>query len=121
MMFEQGQGDWKEYRVRFHLTAEDEIDLHFGRRSAPELSYAGAMHQVEALVEERLLRARLEGRPHLMFLHGRSTSNGWKGATARSVVRGFMRSRKATLLIERKVCVQHETVFVAKVRTKAPG
>jgi hypothetical protein len=36
--------------------------------------------------------------------------------TARSVVRGFMRFKDATPLIERNGCLQHRTAFLAKVR-----
>jgi hypothetical protein len=51
-----------------------------------------------------------------MFIHGWSTSMGWKTTTARSQVRSFMRSKEATALIDRARCIQHETVFIAKVR-----
>ena len=41
-------------------------------------------------------------------------------AEVRGIIEGglsdFMRSKAATSLIERKHCIQHETVFVAKVR-----
>jgi hypothetical protein len=50
-----------------------------------------------------------------MFIHGWHTSRVGR-TTARSVVRGFMRSKGATSLIERKHCIQHQTVFVAKIR-----
>jgi hypothetical protein len=39
--------------------------------------------------------------------------------TARSQVRRFIRSKAATPFIERARCIQHETVFVAKVRQSA--
>ena len=38
-------------------------------------------------------------------------------STARSQVRSFMRSKDATPLIDRRGCIQHETVFVAKLRS----
>lgn len=67
------------------------------------------------IVESRLKQAQQNGKPYIMFNHGSSTSqNGTM--TARSVVRGFMRSTAATPLIEKTHCIQHATVFVAKVR-----
>jgi hypothetical protein len=76
------------------------------------------MSKVANIVESSLRRAQEQGCSHVMFIHGWSTSLGWKRTTARSVVRGFMRSKKATPLIERKSCIQHDSVFVAKVRPK---
>ena len=115
-MFKQGLGNWTHYRWQFSLEAEDEIDLHFGKRERSSMSYEEAMAQVAELVENSLRQAREKGRSHIMFVHGWSTSVGWKRTTARSVVRGFMRSKSATPLIERKSCIQHESVFVAKLR-----
>jgi hypothetical protein len=56
-------------------------------------------------------------RPYIMFVHGRSTSRQGK-TTARSVVRKFMRSSEATPYIERRCSIQHETVFVARIKPK---
>jgi hypothetical protein len=107
-------GDWTRYRGQFALTSEDEVDLHFGRRD-PYTPYWEVMNDVAVLVEERLREAQKNGRAYVMFVHGHSTSRPGQ-ATARSVVRGFMRSPDATPLIERSGCIQHDTVFVAKVR-----
>jgi hypothetical protein len=116
--FKQGFGNWTKYRKQFLLKKEDEIDLHSGRRDRSEISYDGAMGQVEELVESAVRRAQEEGRQYIMFIHGWSSSQGWKKRTARSVVRGFMRSPRATPLIDRKSCIQHNSVFVAKIRPK---
>jgi len=107
-------GDWKRYREQFALTSADEVDLHFGRRD-PHVPYWEVMNDVVALVEERLREAQKNGRPYVMFVHGWSTSRP-RQTTARSMVRGFMRSPEATPLIERSGCIQHETVFIAQVR-----
>jgi len=116
--FKQGFGNWTDYRKQFCLKAEDEIDLHFGKRDRFEMSYDEAMGQVKELVEGELRKAQEEGRPYLMFNHGWSTSLGWKKTTARSVVRAFMLSPRATPLINRSSCIQHDAVFVAKIRPK---
>ena len=107
-------GNWTRYREQFALTSAGEIDLHFGRRD-PTTPYWEIMDGVAALVEERLREAQKNGRPYVMFVHGWSTSRPGQ-TTARSVVRGFMRSSAATPLIERGGCIEHDTVFVAKVR-----
>jgi hypothetical protein len=112
--FQRGSGAWRQYRSKFGLSKCDEIDLHFGKRDR-SISFGEAMAQVTAIVEGALNEAQQRGRPYVMFIHGSSTSRRGK-ITARSQVRGFMRSKAATSLVERKHCVQHETVFVAKVR-----
>jgi hypothetical protein len=112
-------GNWTRYREQFALTSEDEIDLHFGRRD-PDRPYWEVMADVAVLVEDRLRQAQKNDRAYLMFVHGSSTSRPGQ-TTARSVVRNFMRSPAATPLIERGGCIQHETVFVAKIRRDAPN
>jgi predicted PolB exonuclease-like 3'-5' exonuclease len=114
-MFQQGSGDWTQYRSRFNLSKSDEIDLHFGKRDR-SVSYDEAMAELTGIIEGGLKEAQRKGRSYVMFIHGSSTSQPGK-RTARSQVRSFMRSKAATSLIERKHCIQHDTVFVAKVRT----
>jgi hypothetical protein len=108
-------GNWTDFRARFGLLSEDEIDFHRGRRDSRCLSYDEAMAEVEETVLAALEAASKAGRPYIMFVHGKSTSRPGK-TTARSVVRGVMRSKAATPLIERASCIQHQTVFVAKLR-----
>ena len=108
-------GNWTDYRARFNLERQDEIDLHFGPRDPQEQSFNDAMANVEQLVIESLQRAQANGRLYVMFTHGHSTSRPGK-KSARSVVRSFMGSRVATPLIERAGSIQHPSVFVAKVR-----
>jgi hypothetical protein len=114
------QGNWIDYRERFKLEDADEIDLHFGRRErggygGPVISYDEAMGGVEDVVREGLRKAQEEGRAYVMFIHGSSTSRPGR-MTARSVVRQFMRSKKATPFIVRSECIVHPTVFVARIR-----
>jgi hypothetical protein len=109
--FREGWGDWEQYRPADCV----EVDLHFGKRDRSAKTYAQAMDEVTALVERTLRDAQRDGQPYVMFIHGRSTSRRGK-MTARSRVRGFMRSPKATPLIVRGDCIQHPTIFVAKVR-----
>jgi hypothetical protein len=110
MAFKKATGNWTDLRS----LCPKEIDLHFGRHD-PDKPYLTAMAEVEDLVEQSLKTAQAEGRSYVMFTHGWSTSRPGQ-TTARSVVRGFMRSPKATPLIVRKECIQHESVFVAKIR-----
>src|SRR4051812_18769708 len=113
--FKQGMGDWTQYRSMYNLSKSDEVDLHFGKRDAASVPYGETMDGVSDLVEANLHGARRRGVRYLMFVHGWSTSKPGR-TTARSQVRQFMRSKTATPLIERKHCIQHETVFVAKLR-----
>jgi hypothetical protein len=113
-LFQQGAGTSDQYRLTLGLSKDDEIDLHFGPRDK-SIRYHVVMDEITTIVEAGLKAAQQKGRPYLMFIHGRSTSRRGK-KTARSMVRGFMRSKAATPLIERRHCIQHVTVFVAKVR-----
>ena len=67
------QGNWVDYRKRFGLSADDEVDLHFGPRD-PHVRYEQVMVDVQRHVEESLRKAQENGRPYLMFVHGWSTS-----------------------------------------------
>jgi hypothetical protein len=76
------------------------------------------MEEVARIVEASVREARNKGRSYIMFIHGWSTSGIGK-TTARSQVRSFMRSEAATPLIDRTRCLQHESVFVAKLKPGA--
>jgi len=108
--FPKGSGDWTQYR----RPDCKEVNFHFGRRE-PNQSYDEAMWEIEDIVEGELVKAQKNGCAYVMFIHGWSTSGPGK-INARSVVRGFMRSPEATPLIVRSECIQHETIFRAKVR-----
>jgi hypothetical protein len=113
--FQPGREHWERYRLHLGLSPSDEVDLHFGKRDRSLMTYRQAMAGVTDLVVASLKEARRKGRPYLMFIHGSSTSRRGK-TTARSQVRGFMRSKAATPLIDRGGCIQHVTVFVAKLK-----
>jgi DNA-nicking Smr family endonuclease len=113
--FKSGWGSWKQYRLQLGLSPADEIDLHFGKRDPSRMSFREAMAGVTDIVVASLTEARRQGRPYVMFIHGKSTSRRGK-TTARSQVRNFMRSKHATPLIDRGGCIQHVTVFVARLK-----
>ena len=111
-MFKEGRGDWTQYRKFPGLV---EVDFHyadFGRREAP---YWEAMDDIWATALEALKSAFEDGKCFVLFSHGWSTSRLGK-TTARSQVRGLMRSTNATPYIVRNQCIQHESVFVAAIR-----
>jgi hypothetical protein len=115
--FKIGICDWTQYFSKLNLSEkDDQINLHFGKGCKPHYE---SMAEVEMIVERGLKEAQLKGRPYLVFNHGWHTS-GRGRTSARSVVRGFMRSKAATPLIERKDCIQHVTIFVAKLRSLTP-
>jgi hypothetical protein len=109
-------GNWTDFRQQFNLTRDDEVDLHFGRRDPSALTYAEAMGKIEELIRTRLKAAQKKGRPYILFVHGWSTSRPGK-TSARSMVRQFMRSSEATPYIERRGCIQHDTAFLAKIKS----
>jgi hypothetical protein len=115
-MTTHGQGDWKLYRQSLGLARSDEVDLHFGRRDRNAI-YDNVMAEVECIVKNALVRAQQADRPYVMFVHDHSTSRPGR-TTARSVVRRFMRSPEATPLILRSGCIQHHTVYIAKIRPR---
>lgn len=105
-------GNWTRFRSLPNVV---ECDFHHdGPRDVP---YWEAMAGAEARAIEALQEAQASGKRFVLFTHGLSTPGPFK-TTARSVVRGLMRSSKATPYIIRKDCIQHESVFVAAVRTK---
>jgi hypothetical protein len=111
MAFRIETGDW----TRFRVLAPREFDLHrseWGRREVP---YWVAMNEVRVDTLSELVAAQKWGVDWLLIRHGGSTS-GRGRITARSVVRGIMRSRAATPFIVRRDCVQHELVFLARIR-----
>jgi hypothetical protein len=69
----------------------------------------------DALAE--LQRAQMNAVGAVLFVHGHSTSR--RGRTSkRSVVRGLMRSKKATPFIIRRACKQHESAFLVSIRPR---
>jgi hypothetical protein len=117
-MFKRATGDWTQYRgegvkeVNFHF---EEID-----RQGPKLPHHELMAETYDCVLTELEKAQKCGDKFVMFIHGSSTSRRGK-QTSRSEVRGFMRSKEATPYICRGDCIQHETVFVAAIRSSPPN
>jgi hypothetical protein len=56
-------GNWTDYRTRFNLHPEDEIDLHSGRR-VPHVHrfYGEQVEDLEQRLIESLRQARADGR-----------------------------------------------------------
>ena len=111
-MFKKESCNWTDYRK---LPGLREIDLHFAG-DAVTGNYHENMSAIRNLVVDSLKQAQGDGIQFVLFTHGHSTSRRGK-TTSRSVVRGVMRSKDATPFIVRKECIQHYSVFVAKVRT----
>jgi len=117
--FQRGFGDWTQYR---QLPSLMEADFHcseYGRREGPrEMPYEDVMFDARDDALEALKAAQEQGIRYVLFTYGASTSRPGK-TTARSQVRGLMRSKEATPYICRRECIQHETVFVAAIRPKS--
>lgn len=111
MSFVKDAGNWTHFRS---LPGIVEVDFHW-----VGLPGGGAYHENMAAVRARALSALCEaqesGLQFVLFTHGRSTSRRGK-TTARSQVRGLMRSKDATPYIIRSKCIQHPSVFVAAIR-----
>lgn len=113
-MFQYGGGDWTQYREFEDVI---ECDFHRADDDGPrEISYWEAMSEVETDTLMALRYAQAKGYRYVLFTHGCSTSSGWQQTTARSVVRGVMRSRESTPYVYKSRSIQHETVFVAAVK-----
>jgi hypothetical protein len=115
-VFKKGSGDWTKYRgdgVR-------EVDFHrstTGSRYRPAFDYREAMAEVEGDALDALRSAHSQGVTTVLFIHGWSTSRPGR-TTSRSVIRNLMRSKEATPYIRRSHCIQHESVFVAAIRSQ---
>ena len=73
------------------------------------------MEAVREKALDALEKAYRAGLAYVIFRHGSSTSR-LGTTTARSQVRGLMRSKDATPFIIRSQCTQHYSVFVAVIR-----
>lgn len=108
--FIRGSGPWTAYRA---LPGVLEVDFHDGpRRDKP---YWEVLEEFRLRTLNSLRSATAAGQEYVLFTHGASTSGAGR-QTARSIVRGIMRSKEATPLIDRARSIQHETVFVAALR-----
>ena len=115
--FKQGNGDWVAYRSQFSNMLE--VDCHHGSGRDSDLPYWERMAAVSEAALQTLKQAQAEGRNYVMFRHGSSTSR-LGATTARSEIRGLMRSPAATPYIDRSASIQHETVFIARIKALKP-
>ena len=119
-MFQEGFGDWRKYK---DLKPQEVVDFRhadrgrYADRGPRERPYDDDMAEVQEKALKALQEAQEEGMRTVLFTHGRSTSRPGE-ITARSQVRGLMRSKEATPYIIKKDCIQHESVFVAFIRPK---
>jgi hypothetical protein len=115
-------GDWTKYGS---LPGSIEVDFHlsdygwrdYGRRDygPREVPFSKYMADAEALALDSLKKAHERGLQYVIFTHGRSTSRRGR-ESARSRVRAVMRSKEATIYIQRSKSIQHDSVFVAAIR-----
>jgi hypothetical protein len=113
--FKHGTGNWTDYRRQF--PGIKEVDFHFGSGRDSEVPYWERMAAVRHTAHAALVEAQAAGCEWVMFTHGASTSRV-AATTARSQIRGLMRSAAATPYIVRSECIQHETVFIARIKAR---
>lgn len=107
-------GNWTDFRKLPGRMME--VDLHFGEGASG--NFWDSMDRVEQIVRGALKNAQNEGFDWVMFRHGWSTSR--PGSTSsRSVVRGLMRSRDSSPFIVKNKSYQHQSVFVAAIKSSA--
>ena len=108
--------NWVEYRGLPHLR---EVDFHpiKGDDEFAFLAHYEKIDQWKSRTLEALQQAQADGMQWLLFTHGHSTS-GPGTQTARSTVRGVMRSKEATPFIIRRECIQQSSVLLAAIRPK---
>jgi len=114
--FKHESGDWTRYRELPNLI---EIDFHRAQEHPAAQTGTAPYHERMASVGsdtfQALQAAQVAGKDWVPFTHGSSTSR--RGATtSRSIVRGLMRSREAAPFIVRSQCIQHDSVFLARIR-----
>ena len=115
--FKIERGDWIKYRKLPDLT---EVDFHLSQEEPPHHDYDESMGDAWQIALDSLKRAYADSKTcYVLFTHGQSTSRRGR-TTSRSVVRGLMRSTDATPYIDRKRCIQHDSVFVAVIRKSKP-
>lgn len=98
-------GNWTRFR---ELPGPiEEVDFHWSQAEGGEWRpYHEKMAAVYDEALKALKRAQENGTRYIILTHGSSTSHIGK-TTARSVLRGLMRSSVATPYILRAECIQH--------------
>ena len=105
-------GDWTRFRKLPHSI---EVDFHYSDFGPRELPYWEAMDNIRKEAMEALVKAYELGLSYVIFTHGSSTSGPGK-STARSEIRGLIKSTQSTPYIIKSKSIQHGTVFVAAIR-----
>ena len=108
-------GDWTRYRM---LLGPREIDFHHGRRDVT-VPYGAVMGEVYATALQAIKQAHADGESYVMLRHGASTSRPGQ-TTARSTIRGLIRSPVVTPYVNRRDSIQHDTVFVVAIKAPRP-
>lgn len=109
-------GDWTEYRT---LPDCIEVDFHYGRRDL-DVPYWDAMADVAENAYTAILKAHALGLRYVLMTHGSSTSRPGQ-TTARSQIRGLIRSAVMTPYINRRECIQHYSCFVVALKPNPVG
>jgi hypothetical protein len=113
-LFKHDRRNWVEFRK---LPDLDEVDFHWINEKSSG-NYYENMDDVRKIALYSLLKAQQEGRQYVLLIHGWFTSRIGK-TTSRSQIRGLMKHKDATPYIIRKNCIQHDTVFVAAIKSLA--
>lgn len=104
--------NWTEYRA---LPECVEVDFHWSDTGPREIPYWEAMDQVRQFAFDTIRAAHASGFRYVLMTHGQSTSRPGN-TTARSVIRGLIKSKDATPFVNRRACIQHESVFVVALK-----
>jgi len=105
--------NWSEFRK---LPNHREVDFHWAVVDGTSFEHWRAMSEVGRVTLRALQEAQRSGASYLLLLHGCPMDDGDMQTTARSVIRGLMRSKAATPYIVRNQCIQHHSCFVAAIR-----
>ena len=110
----KGEGGWGHWGQREDCYS---VDFHWNAFGPRQRDYGSCMGEVYTTALAALKHAQDEGYKYVLFTHGSSTSRPGQ-TTARSMIRGLMRSKESTPYVVKKDCVQYETVFVAACKKK---
>ena len=118
MGFISADSNWVEYRK---LPNCIEVDFHWwsdtGRREIP---YWEAMEQVEQAAFEAIEQAWQRGLDFVLMTHGSSTSRIGQ-TTARSTIRGLMRSKRVSPFVVKSRSIQDNACFIVALRPNPSG
>lgn len=104
--------NWTDFRT---LPDCIEVDFHRSESGRRKVPYWEAMSEVYSDALESIERAYELGLKYVLMTHGSSTSRPGH-TTARSQIRGLVRSPEATPYVNRRECIQHNSVFVVALK-----